>query len=72
MFPQFTTGEKKYVISIEPGSTKSVTWITEEDLSDGLATDGIEFSMEILEEVALDKSIFIADERTDYEKKMDV
>lgn len=71
VFPQFTSGEKKYSISIEPGSTKSVTWVTEEDLSDGLVTDGIEFTVEILEDVMLESGIFVADERTDIERPMD-
>jgi hypothetical protein len=47
---------------VEPGSTKSVTWVTEEDIQDSIATDGIDFSAELLPGI-LDTSLYIRDER---------
>lgn len=56
-----SNGDIKYMVSVEPGNTMSVCWVTEEDLSDGLYLDNIEFTVEILADVELESGIYNAE-----------
>lgn len=69
VFPQYTTGKQKYIIQVEPGSTKSVTWLINEEIPEGFISDGLEFSGEIIPDVQIENGLYIGDERRNLEVK---